>query len=205
MVVVMNTSTKTSEQTRQKLLEATFAEIHRDGFQAASLTNILTATKLTKGALYYHFPDKKALGLAVIEEIMRPRLVDMIFTPLATVPHPLAALHDLLQAKLEEEDPVVVTLGCPLNNLMQEMSPLDEDFRLHLNSLFQEWVTTFAEALARGQAQGEMDAGLDAQETAFFLVSALEGCIGMSKNAQSLAAFRGCLRQLLRYLNTLKT
>ena len=53
--------------TRQRILEASFAEIHRQGFQAASVANILTTTGLTKGALYHHFPSKKDLGLAVID------------------------------------------------------------------------------------------------------------------------------------------
>jgi AcrR family transcriptional regulator len=194
---------KAPDQTRQKLLEAAFAEIYRNGFQAASLANILDAANLTKGALYHHFPDKKALGLAVVAEMIQPRLHELMLAPLATTHAPLATLRAQLSAKLAEEDPQVLMLGCPLNNLIQEMSPVDETFRLCLNGLFQTWVTTLATALERGQTSGEVSQELNAQETAFFLVSALEGCIGMSKNTQSLTAFRGCLRQLLRYLDTL--
>lgn len=207
MIVDMNASPvtpKAPDQTRQKLLEAAYAEIHRNGFQAASLAQILAATNLTKGALYHHFPDKKALGLAVVEEVIQPKLYELMLAPLATTQHPLAILRAQLSAKLAEEDPQILVLGCPLNNLMQEMSPVDETFRLCLNGLFQTWVTALATALERGQASGEVAWELDPQETAFFIVSALEGCIGMSKNTQSLSAFRGCLRQLLRYLDTLE-
>lgn len=165
---------------------------------------ILADTELTKGALYHHFPDKKALGLAVIEEMIRPRLAAMMFDPLAETQQPLADMQSLLRAKAAENDPWVVALGCPLNNLMQEMSPLDEVFRLHLNGLFQDWVTVVKEALARGKKSGEVKKEVDAAETAFFIVSALEGCIGMSKNTQSVDAYRGCLKQLGLYLDTLK-
>lgn len=82
-----------------KALDAAFSEIHRHGFQAASLTQILTDTGLTKGALYHHFPDKKALGLAVIQEVIRPRLAAMMFEPLATTLHPLADLRAMFAAK----------------------------------------------------------------------------------------------------------
>jgi TetR/AcrR family transcriptional repressor of nem operon len=200
----MNASPKTSDITRQKLLEAAFAEIHRNGFQAASLTQILADTALTKGALYHHFPDKKALGLAVIEEVIRPSMADMMFAPLRGTDTPLAALQALLQSKAAIDDPTMVVLGCPLNNLMQEMSPVDETFRLHLNALFEDWVKVVAAALERGQQAGKVRQDVDAGETAFFIVSALEGCIGMSKNTQSVQAFRGCLAQLGRYLETLK-
>lgn len=204
MIVAMNASTKTPDLTRQRLLEAAFAEIHRNGFQAASLTQILADTGLTKGALYHHFPDKKALGLAVVEEMIRPGMAAMMFAPLAETELPLASLQALLQAKVAENDPTMVMLGCPLNNLMQEMSPVDETFRLHLNALFRDWVNVVAEALKRGQKAGEVRKEVDAAETAFFIVSALEGCIGMSKNTQSVASFHGCLAQLGRYLETLK-
>jgi AcrR family transcriptional regulator len=204
MMIAMNASLKTPDLTRQKLLEAAFAEIHRNGFQAASLTQILADTGLTKGALYHHFPDKKALGLAVIDEVIRPQLAAMMLVPLADTDQPLAAMQGLLGSKAKETDPWVVTLGCPLNNLMQEMSPVDEGFRLRLNSLFESWVGAMAAALKRGIASGEVDAAVKPGETAFFIVSALEGCIGMSKNTQSVAAYRGCLGQLSRYLDTLK-
>lgn len=200
----VNTKPKTPDLTRQNLLDAAFAEIHRNGFQAASLTQILAATQLTKGALYHHFPDKKALGLAVIEEMIRPSLAAMMFEPLAESQTPLASMQALLKAKGGETDPWVVTLGCPLNNLMQEMSPVDEDFRLKLNALFQDWVGVVKQALARGKKSGEVRKDIDPAETAFFIVSALEGCIGMSKNTQSVAAYRGCLSQLSRFLETLK-
>jgi len=200
----MNASVRPSNLTRQTLLEAAFAEIHRNGFQAASLAQILADTGLTKGALYHHFPDKKALGLAVVEEVIRPRLAAMMFEPLAETRQPLAAMQTLLAAKAAEDDPMVVALGCPLNNLMQEMSPVDESFRLNLNQVFEAWVGVVAAALERGKTAGEVRRDVDAEATAFFIVSALEGCIGMSKNTQSAAAYRGCLAQLGRFLDTLK-
>lgn len=200
----MNASVKTPDLTRQTLLEAAFAEIHRNGFQAASLAQILAETGLTKGALYHHFPDKKALGLAVVDEVIRPRLAAMMFAPLADTRQPLAAMQALLTAKAAEDDPYVVKLGCPLNNLMQEMSPVDENFRQHLNVVFEAWVAVVAAALKRGKTAGEVRRDVEAESTAFFIVSALEGCVGMSKNTQSVAAYRSCLAQLGRFLDTLK-
>ena len=200
----MSAATKAPDLTRHTLLEAAFAEIHRNGFQAASLAQILADTGLTKGALYHHFPDKRALGLAVVDEVIRPRLAAMMFAPLEDTRQPLAALQALLAGKAAEDDPMVVSLGCPLNNLMQEMSPVDEGFRLHLNAVFKAWVAVVATALKRGVAEGEVRHDIDADSTAFFIVSALEGCVGMSKNTQSVAAYRSCLGQLGRFLDTLK-
>ena len=192
-----------TDNTRQKLLQAAFNEIHRNGFQSASLVKILSETALTKGALYHYFPDKKTLGLAVIEEVVRPYMTAM-FQPLAETEQPLATMQLLLAAKAAENEPQIVALGCPLNNLMQEMSPVDETFRLHLNAIFQDWVAVLRDALNRGIKSGEVRRDVDATETAFFIVSALEGCVGMSKNTQSIKIFHGCLTQLGLFLNILK-
>lgn len=178
-------SPKQSGLTRDKLLAAAFVEIHRNGFQAASLASILADTGLTKGALYHHFPDKKALGLAVIEEVVRPRLMETKCAPLSHAPHPLKAMIDLLRHMAKTTKGEDITLGCPLNNLTQEMGPIDEDFRHSLNHLLRDWINVVANALLRGQQSGEVRRGIDAREAAFFIVASLEGCVGMSKNGLS--------------------
>ena len=60
--------------TRGKILNAAYREIHTNGFQSASLNNILARTGLAKGALYHHFPNKTELGcpLPVLAQEMAP-------------------------------------------------------------------------------------------------------------------------------------
>lgn len=191
-----------SDITRERILDAAFAEIHRYGFQAASIASILAKTDLTKGALYHHFPAKQDLGLAVIDEVVRGRLTEIIFDPLRRAADPIQALLDIVRYK--RDHPEFVELGCPLNNLMQEMSPVDETFRRHLNAVMEEWQTAVAEALTRGQQQGQVRADIDAQATALFVVSAFEGCIGVAKSLQSIPVYQACLQQLYDYVSRLR-
>ena len=60
--------------TRDEILQASLDEIHRHGFQSASLTRILKNTGLTKGALYHHFRNKNELGYAVVDECLKKSL-----------------------------------------------------------------------------------------------------------------------------------
>jgi len=62
--------------TRQIILQAAFDEIHARGFQGASLSKILSSTQVTKGALYHYFPNKLALGYAVVEEHIAAHIYD---------------------------------------------------------------------------------------------------------------------------------
>jgi len=62
------------ERTRELLLQAAFQEMCRSGFRSADLDAILAAAGVTKGALYYHFDNKKALGYAVVDEVIASNL-----------------------------------------------------------------------------------------------------------------------------------
>ena len=185
------------------MLKSAFCEIHRQGFQAASIANILQDTGLTKGALYHHFPTKQALGLAVIEEVIKGQLEGLIFNPLRESERPVEMLLEII-ATIDQKVPSdFVMLGCPLNNLMQEMSPLDELFQEQLNGVLGVWQKTVEGALKRGQKQGEIRAEVDYKAAALFIVSAWEGCIGVAKNMQSPKAFSVCMQQLHGYVQGL--
>lgn len=195
-------TTRQPDLTRQRILEAGFKEIHRHGFQAASIANILADTGLTKGALYHHFPSKKDLGLAVVDEMVGVRLIDRNIAPLREAVHPVQAMIDLIGSK-QAQDEEYIRLGCPLNNLMQEMSPVDEDFRGRLNRILAMWQDTFEDALRRSQTAGEVRGEVNCRATALFIVSAWEGCTGVAKNMQSVESYRACMSQLQAYVASL--
>ncbi len=194
---------KQPDITREKILDAAFQEVYRHGFQAASLSNILAKIGLTKGALYHHFPTKGDLGHAVIDEVVRDGLDVMVFTPLRESDDPAATLLDIIRLKGERATRESVALGCPLNNLMQEMSPLDAQFKKRLASILSEWQKAVADALQRAQQQGRVRKEVDCQAAALFLVSAWEGCVGVAKNLQSVKEFRLCMKQLEAYAHSL--
>lgn len=195
--------TKQPDLTRDKILQSAFCEIHRQGFQAASLANILQDTGLTKGALYHHFPTKQALGLAVIEEVIKGRLDELIFKPLRESERPVEMLLEIIATINKKVPSDFIVLGCPLNNLMQEMSALDELFQEQLGGVLGVWQKTVEDALKRGKKQGTIRADVDYKAAALFVVSAWEGCIGVAKNMRSPRAFEICMKQLHGYVQNL--
>jgi AcrR family transcriptional regulator len=191
--------------TREKLLQAAFEEIYRQGFQGASLDVILANAGVTKGALYHHFPDKAALGYAVVDEVVRGLLLERWLGVLGRQPgDPVSALQGLLKHRARELTAREVELGCPLNNLAQEMSPLDERFRRRVSATFETWIGGFAQVLERGQAEGTIKRDVDARQVAVFLVGALEGSYGLAKSARSKTMLRANLDVLSTLLESLR-
>src|SRR5271170_5370894 len=98
------------ERTRERLLQAASREIYRSGFQSAGLETILASAGVTKGALYYHFKNKEALGYAVVEEIISPDVHGTWVRPLQNVKDPVEALIGIVEGiSVQPED---VCGGC---------------------------------------------------------------------------------------------
>ncbi|GGO94291.1 ScbR family autoregulator-binding transcription factor [Wenjunlia tyrosinilytica] len=55
-------------RTRRAILEAAGSVFDESGYDSATLSTILERAGVTKGALYFHFPSKEKLALAVLNE-----------------------------------------------------------------------------------------------------------------------------------------
>lgn len=194
------------DETRRQILAAAYGVIHRHGFQAAGLTDILALTGVTKGAMYHHFPNKMALGYAVVDEMVKDYLEDWWLAPLEVEgdDDPLAAIARTIQDNMTGRVPDIHLLGCPLNNLAQEMSPIDGGFRQRVEELYRAWRRRLSRALTRGQHSGRVNATADTDEAATLIVAAIQGAFSQTKSAQSMAPFHDCMAGLNRYLMGLR-
>lgn len=192
------------KRTREHLLRAAFREVYRYGFQSAGIDTILAATNVTKGALYYHFGSKEALGHAIIEEIVAKLTRDRWMLPLqqSKDKDPIDTLIGIVRAIPQR--PKDVKGGCPLVNLTQEMSQLDEQFRKRLERVFHAWQAGIAMALRKGQSQGTVRRDLIPEETASFLVAMVEGYEVLAKNAQDAKVWNAGVRNIVGWLRSLR-
>jgi len=191
-----------AERTRERLLQAGFREVHRSGFRSASIDTILAATNVTKGALYHHFDSKEDLGHAIVEEIVAKLPQDNWLRPLQRGKNPIDALIGIVQATSVR--PKDVKGGCPLVNLAQEMSSLDEQFRKRLEIIFNAWQEGIATALRRGQSEGTVRRDLVPEETAGFLMAMYEGYVLLAKNAQDAKVWNVGIRNIVGWLRSLR-
>src|ERR1700691_1777084 len=193
---------RNSERTREILLQAAFQEIYRSGFRGADLDAILAAAGVTKGALYHHFDANVPLGYAVLDESMTNDLHQKGVQPLRNAKDPIDAIVRIVQSEsLKRED---VRRGCPLLNLSQEMSGLDEGFRKRTARLFRDWHDAVAGALRQGQKRGLVRNDIDANETATFLIATYEGYVVLTKTSQDARTMQSGQRRVSGQLESLR-
>src|SRR5271169_154245 len=166
------TRPRDSERTRERLLQAASREIYRSGFQSAGLDTILAVAGVTKGALYYHF-DKEALGYAVVDEVIAPDVRGKWVRPLQSGKDPINALIGAVHGIAVR--PADVRGGCQLNNLAQEMSPLEAGFRKRLAIIFGAWREAVASTLREGQTHGSVRRDVEPADAAGLLIAMVEG------------------------------
>ena len=190
------------ERTRERLLQAAFREIYRSGFQSAGLDLILASAGVTKGALYYYFKSKQALGYAVVEEVIGPDNYGEWVRPLQSGKDPIDTLIGIVQGlSVRPED---VRGGCQLINLAQEMSPLDAGFRKRLAIIFDTWREAVASALREGQTHGRVRRDVEPTDAAGLLIAMVEGYGSLAKNAQDPKVMKAGIRNVVDWLRSLR-
>ncbi len=189
---------------RERILQAAHEEMYEHGFQGLRIDAVLKKTQLAKGALYHYFPNKLALGYAVVDECIMGYFQQNWHASLSASLDPLQALKDFFQKKCDEVKSGECANGCPLSNLMQEMSTLDEGFHHRLQTVMVNIVTTVAIALHQGQLDGIVRKDINPQKISPFLLSSYQGIMGAAKCTQSTELMVELFDTLGEYVDSLR-
>ncbi len=176
--------------TRQQILEKNFHSIWLNGYQGTRTDKVIEGLGITKGAFYHYFASKQVLGYAVVDEIIAPMFVNTWKVLESTEGNPIEQINKVLRGMINNTLAEQVVLGCPLNNLMQEMSPLDDGFRTRFQGIINQLRTFIENALRRGQDNNTVTNTIDPTQVALFVLAGLEGSYSIAKSLQSKEAFK---------------
>lgn len=181
--------TNDPEGLRQRVLDVAADAFQARGYQATSMHEVMREAGVTGGALYHHFPTKKALGLAVIRERVAREVAETWIAPVRAAPtaaQGIALTFRSIVAGLEERGRVA---GCPLGNLALELSLADPEFRTAVEEVFESWRAAIAERLGAEGARHP-------HATATLVVASYSGAMTMAKAAQNPAPLTECAQLL---------
>ncbi len=193
------------ERTRSKILLAGYDIVYRQGFRATSVKEIAAKAGVTEGAFFHYFPAKNDLGYALAEEVLRDMMLERWIKPLAAYSNPIQGMSTRFRRLMEATTDEEASLGCPLNNLTQEMSPVEPTFRDKLGGVVSEWVKETERYLKKAQAEGYMKPDIDARAAAEFLVMIEEGSAAIVKALGDIKAYRSMYDGYRRYLDAIST
>jgi TetR/AcrR family transcriptional regulator, transcriptional repressor for nem operon len=189
-------------QTRSEILTAAFDEIYANGFHASSLDAILERTALTKGALFHQFASKLELGYAVVDEVIVPMTLARWITPLDAFENPLEGIISLVERNIGESSAAELGLGCPLGNLIQEMSNTDAEFRRRLRRCVEIWIDGVAVHIERGRRAGYVRRSVKPRAVAEYVVVTIEGLFAVAKGLRDKSVVPGFVTSMRTFFET---
>ena len=187
------------EGLRRRLVAAAYAAFTTRGYRATSVHDLKRETGATGGALAHHFPTKKDLALAVLQDQVAEIVEETWMRPVlaaATAGEGIRAVFTAIAAGLEAQGSVS---GCPLNNLALELARDDADFRRVIDAIFLRWRDAIADKIRADQRAGATTT-IDPEAFATFVVATYSGAMAMAKASQSAAPLRTCAEQLTRLM-----
>ncbi|VTR51051.1 TetR family transcriptional regulator C-terminal domain-containing protein [Sphingobacterium thalpophilum] len=144
------------------------------------------------------------MGLAIINEILKPTLNGSFIEPLRSGADPVHSIYGLIRYLLLEDEFLQVEYGCPAANFTQEMTPWDSKFTKVLEELADEWAKVMVAALERGQQDGLIRADVVPGQVTLFVISGYWGIRNFGKLANSKTVYLPYLKELKNYLASLR-
>ncbi|GLB49003.1 TetR/AcrR family transcriptional regulator [Neptunitalea lumnitzerae] len=172
-----------SEITKNLIVTKAFERFYQYGFNNTSIDTITSDLKLTKGAFYHHFKNKKELGATVIQQKIKDRILTGMIAPIYN--HPDTPSKELLKLlfveRIQSFSSIEKNLGCPVNNFIHEIGNTDVLYQNALKNIIEEWQHALAELIEKGKFNKEIKQNINSNATALYLISTFEGVRGIRK------------------------
>lgn len=150
------------------------------GYEAASLADILSATGLSKSSLYATFGDKRELFLAAFDAYRKGRMQYLQQT-LNNGQLARQSIETFFRQGVAHSQDEIHARGCMTANEAVELAPHDAEIQRLVAEDFQAIEDAFAQAIARGQADGSVSSRQEPRRLAHFLLIGLQGMQVMAR------------------------
>jgi AcrR family transcriptional regulator len=191
-------------RTRRNIIENTLQLFSVKGYYNTPVSDILDATGLTKGGLYGHFACKEDIWYAVYEEAVTI-WKGIVFKGIRNNSDPIKRVEKFIENDMQDYlGGDVFEGGCFFLNMLVELSGQSASMSrqilrgfVRLSSLLRSW-------LEEADQKGMLQAGLDFQEIANFIIISLNGAAALYISSRDRSILEHTIHQLRYYLKQLR-
>ncbi len=188
---------------RARILDAANDLVLDQGFSATTVDAVLARADASKGAFFHHFPNKVALGTALVERYAEADLADLeraMTAAEATSDDPAEQLVAFLRAYEDEAVAIASSQpGCLFVSFIYESIDDTVDSRAIIVSTIAAWRKRILAKLTAAAATRDLPADLDLASMADAVYSAFEGGFVLARATGNPAMLRDQLTHLRRY------
>ncbi|MCA9192905.1 MAG: TetR/AcrR family transcriptional regulator [Planctomycetales bacterium] len=187
--------------TRENLVRAGFELFHRQGYGATSVSQILKSAGCNSGSLYYFFPTKEDLLIAVLNwclENLWPEVIEPVFERISD---PIERVFGILDGYRKMLVITECQQGCPIGNLALELADNHPRVRELLAQNFSQWRQAVEGSLR--MASDRFPESTDLESLSLFVLTTMEGAVMLARAYRSLDAYDSAVTQLRNYIERL--
>lgn len=183
-----------AKSTREHLLDVGVELMHRNGYNATGLTDILKAADVPKGSFYHHFSSKENFAAAALAQYVAHE-----------GEHAASVLNDLKTPPLERLKRYFTELaktygqagripGCMMGRFSLDMAVGSPQLRKQIKASFAGWQQKIAAVVQEAVERKELPSDTEPELLAGFLLNSWEGALLRSQSEKSDAPLEIFLR-----------
>lgn len=168
---------------RQQVLDSALNLFWSDGYEASSVSRLLTVMDLNRGSLYASFGGKSALYSEVLDHYMAMLCKNLFSCSLMTTEDPRKAITSFYQkAFVEQEDKVKLANGCLFFNAISELNKTEPELADKAIKAIA-WIRQlFLSRLIEAQQAGQISPDKDTATLSDYLIGLTAGLRALCKS-----------------------
>jgi TetR/AcrR family transcriptional repressor of nem operon len=191
-------------KTRQQIIKKTLQLFSVKGYFNTSISDILEATRLTKGGLYGHFRSKEDIWYAVYDEAAGI-WKSIVFKDIRKIKDPLQRIEKTIENALKDYlGADVFEGGCFFANMLVELSGQSASMNKQILRGYVRFPKLIRSWLEEADQKELVKKGLDFKEIANFIVIAINGAVTLYSANRDPNIWKQTINQLRFFINQLK-
>lgn len=171
------------EETRRFIIEQAAPLFNTKGIAATAMSDIMEATKLSKGSLYVHFENKDILVASAVDYNME-QLTNKLLHNLNQFNTAKDKLYGYLDFFIDPTQPII-NGGCPMLNFGVEADDTNELIKFKVNNMVNRSQRLLSDTIKQGIDNGEFNPDWNYEDFATIIFAMLEGGILISRVADN--------------------
>ena len=190
------------DETKDKILEVSLDLLHKRGYFATSINNIIDNSGVKKGSIYFHYRSKEILIIEVLNQAIE-RYEKQISDG---VSHETASdqILDMIDAITGYHANGDISKGCLFGNMALEIGHDGSEISALIESFFKRWENEFISLLNTAEKNGEIKLKEPARVFARMILASIEGGVLLSKISGNTESLKDCMRFIKSLINEIR-
>lgn len=163
------------------VLDRAMVAFWANGYEATSISDLVDVTGINRGSIYAAFEDKRTLFVRALERYDRQHRLAFL-SNIENSNGPKSAIIAIFDAVITSALEGAKPSGCLLVNTALELSEHDPEIARIVRDSLNELEQFFARMVAKGQAEGQLPASLNSQQTGAGLLALFLGLRVLSRS-----------------------